>query len=131
MNFTLFTLKNPLKGAKLTYHTEGGNITQFFGENPELYAKSIPNYPPKMGHNGIDIALPYGTPILAAHDGVILGIAESTALGGNQIYLHSLDFMDGGITYKAITGYCHLSKILVKIGQRVKCGDQIGEEGNS
>jgi len=126
-----FKLQNPLKGSKLTYHTEGGNITQFFGENPELYAKAIPGYPAKMGHNGIDIAMPYGTPVCAAHDGTILGIAESNALGGNQIYLHSFDFLDGGITYKVITGYAHLSKIKVIIGQKVKCGDIIGEEGNS
>ena len=131
-----FTLYNPLKGAILKYHNEGGNVTQWYGENPALYEKNVPNYPKGMGHNGIDIAMPWGTPVLAAHDGIILGIAEgvnASTLGGNFVMLHSYDFLndENNKTCKAITGYFHLSKVTCSLGQKVKIGDIIGLEGNT
>lgn len=46
-------------------------ISQKFAENPQIYAQF--GY---LGHNGLDIAAPKNTPILAVHDGYIV---EQTA----------------------------------------------------
>jgi len=128
-------LSNPIPTAKLAYHNKDGNITQWYGESPELYFRAVKNYPRGMGHSGIDIAMPNGTPVHAAHDGIVKGItrvADSVTLGGNAIYLHSNDFLDeDNKTKMIITGYLHLSKILCELGQSVREGELIGNVGNT
>lgn len=104
-----------------------GDVIQYFGENIELY-KSIGL---KNGHNGWDI-IPntgtiYGSPILAVTNGKITMVSYGNMTGGNEIQLQSP--LENGKGY--ITGYYHLSKILVKMGDLVKAGDKIGEMGNS
>src|SRR3989344_2778349 len=74
---------------------------------------------PKTGkqnafHNGIDLAVPVGTPIKSPMPGIVDAIT-SGGDGGNQVILKH----DNG--YK--TGYAHLSKQLVKKGDKVKQGD--------
>lgn len=82
---------------------------------------------PKTGkqnafHNGIDLAVPSGTKIKSPMPGIVFAII-SGGDGGNEIILQH----DNG--YK--TGYAHLSKQLVKKGDKVKQGDVIGLSGNS
>lgn len=82
---------------------------------------------PKTGkqnafHNGIDLAVPLGTEIKSPMPGVVDAIT-SGGDGGNQIILKH----DNG--YK--TGYAHLSKQLVKKGDKIKQGDIIGLSGNT
>jgi murein DD-endopeptidase MepM/ murein hydrolase activator NlpD len=73
-------------------------------------------------HNGIDIGAPSGTPILAADDGTIENVWTGGG-GGLQIIINH------GSGLK--TGYAHLSAALVKVGQKVSAGDQIGKVGSS
>lgn len=73
--------------------------------------------------NGIKIAVPLGTPIKAAADGVVAYAGEEiAALGGLVIVKHG----DGWTTV-----YGHASKLLVQRGQSVKRGQTIAMSGDS
>ncbi|WP_067661269.1 peptidoglycan DD-metalloendopeptidase family protein [Ferrimonas marina] len=71
-------------------------------------------------HNGTDYVAPHGTPIMAAGDGSVV------ASGYNQYNGHYV-FIQHSSTY--VTKYLHLSKRLVKKGQRVRQGQHIGKLG--
>ena len=74
-------------------------------------------------HMGVDIATQHGNPIIATADGLILQ-TKTDKLGGRTI---KISHPKTGY----VTVYCHLSKFLVKPGQRVKRGDTIGLIGRS
>lgn len=100
-----------------------GDVTQWFGENPELYQKASKNWAIQIKyHNGIDIVAPYGTPILATTDQIITGVKNNP--NGYGRHIRSIDK-----EYEHTYG--HLSKINVKVGDEVKEGEVIGLMGNS
>ena len=72
--------------------------------------------------NAIDVANKCGTPIYAAASGVVQK-AGYIAIGGNRV---RLIHPNGVVTY-----YGHLSKILVKPGQKVAQGQEIGLMGRT
>ena len=75
-------------------------------------------------HEGVDWSGPYGTPIMATADGVVLKAGRNVGSGyGNAIVIRH----EFGIE----TLYAHLSKINVKPGQKVSKGERIGAMGNS
>ncbi|NJK54872.1 MAG: peptidoglycan DD-metalloendopeptidase family protein [Pleurocapsa sp. SU_5_0] len=73
-------------------------------------------------HQGIDIAAPIGTPVLAAASGTVIGAGWHDGYG----YLIKLEHSDGSVTY-----YGHNNRILVTPGQQVEQGDQIAEMGST
>jgi murein DD-endopeptidase MepM/ murein hydrolase activator NlpD len=73
-------------------------------------------------HEGLDIAVDFGTPVTTTADGLIIYAAPHAGYGNLVIIYHS-----NGIT----TRYGHLSRITVEPGQRVKRGDQIGHAGST
>lgn len=73
-------------------------------------------------HYGIDIATYFGNPVLATADGVVIQ-TQRDKIGGKTIKISHR----GGYT----TVYCHLNKILVKPGQKVKRGETIGLVGKT
>jgi len=73
-------------------------------------------------HTGIDFASPIGTPVYATANGVIELIDTLKGYGKTVI-------IDHGFGYK--TRYAHLNDFAVKIGTRVKRGEQIGCVGNT
>lgn len=73
-------------------------------------------------HYGIDIATNFGNPIVTTADGIVLSTGNDKMLGRNIIVGHG-----GALT----THYLHLSKFLVKAGEKVKRGDVIGLVGKS
>ena len=81
---------------------------------------------PKTGgrrmHKGSDFAGPTGTPIYSTADGVVVHAGWSSGYGRLIKIKHEF-----GIE----TRYAHLSKIRVKVGQRVSRGERIGDMGNS
>ncbi|RKT34551.1 murein DD-endopeptidase MepM/ murein hydrolase activator NlpD [Roseovarius halotolerans] len=73
-------------------------------------------------HNGTDFAAPHGTPIYATADGVVTHAGWLSGYGHLVKIRHEF-----GIE----TRYAHMSKLRVKVGQRVSRGDQIGDMGNT
>ena len=92
-----------------------GRITTPFG--PRIH----PITGAEQLHNGIDIAVPIGTDVLAPADGVVKSVYSTTA-GGRQIVLEHDGWM---------TGYAHLSQQLVSIGDHVAQGQVIAKSGNT
>jgi murein DD-endopeptidase MepM/ murein hydrolase activator NlpD len=71
-------------------------------------------------HSGMDIAAPTGTPIKAPLAGTVVDVGEYYFNGGNVMIDHGQGL---------VTMYCHLSKTLVKVGQRLELGEVIGKVG--
>ncbi len=73
-------------------------------------------------HYGIDIATNFGNPIVATADGIIISL-DNDKMGGKNITISHGN--------AATTHYLHLSKFLVRSGQKVKRGDVIGLVGKT
>ena len=73
-------------------------------------------------HNGIDIAAPYGSSVLAAADGKVITSRLSTTAGNMIIIDH------GGGVYSV---YMHNSARLVSVGDRVTAGQTIAQVGST
>ena len=73
-------------------------------------------------HYGIDIATNFGNPVVATANGIVISLGNDKIGGKNIVISHG-----NGIT----THYLHLSKFLVKAGQKIKRGDVIGLVGNT
>ncbi len=61
-------------------------------------------------------------PVFAVAEGVVYK-TRYDSVGGNQIFINNFNGMR--------SGYSHLSKILVKVGDKVEIGQQIGNIGNT
>ncbi|MGY1763537.1 M23 family metallopeptidase [Geodermatophilus sp. SYSU D00779] len=72
-------------------------------------------------HGGVDIAAPIGTPIYAAHSGVVARAGTATGFG-YAVYIRG----DDG----AVTVYGHVNQYFVRAGERVVAGELIAEVGN-
>jgi murein DD-endopeptidase MepM/ murein hydrolase activator NlpD len=74
-------------------------------------------------HQGIDIAAPIGTPIVAAGSGVVQTSEWNSGGYGNLVeILHP----NG-----SITRYAHNHRNLVRVGQKVEAGELIAEMGST
>jgi murein DD-endopeptidase MepM/ murein hydrolase activator NlpD len=71
-------------------------------------------------HRGTDFHAPSGTPVVAANDGVVI-IAQGMFYEGNLVVV------DHGQQFSTL--YMHLSKIEVKVGDRVHKGQRLGLSG--
>ena len=76
----------------------------------------------EMMHNGIDLAAPYGTAILAAYDGTVVAASYSSSMG-NYIMI------DHGSGLYSI--YMHCSSLSVSRGQDVSKGQTIAAVGST
>jgi murein DD-endopeptidase MepM/ murein hydrolase activator NlpD len=75
-------------------------------------------------HTGTDFDLPLDTAVLAAAPGTVIFIGwDEYGLGGNQIMIEHKD--------KGITGYAHLRRIDVNVGDNIERGKQIGLSGDT
>jgi len=73
-------------------------------------------------HEGIDLAAPYGTPVVAPAAGTVERITTQNGYG----LVLEIDHGNG-----VETKYAHLSRVLVHVGQRVTRGEPIAAIGNS
>jgi len=86
----------------------------------------ISSYGPKDGglyNDGINIAAPRGTPVLAAADGTVAYIGHTLQSYGNLVLIRH----GGGM----ITAYAHLNGVSVRRGMRVRRGEPIGSVGST
>jgi murein DD-endopeptidase MepM/ murein hydrolase activator NlpD len=90
-------------------------VTQTFGNyNPALYGGD-------RKHKGIDYGVVSGTPVFACMDGVVaMATNQQTGYGRHVRLIHD----DGCMSI-----YGHLSALMVKPGEYVKAGQQIGKSG--
>lgn len=73
-------------------------------------------------HNGVDLATPTGTEVLATGDGVVTRIATHKYAGKYVVVEYTGPYS---------SRFLHLSKIVVKQGQKVKRGQVIALSGNT
>lgn len=76
-------------------------------------------------HSGVDFTAPRGTPVHVTGDGVVEEIKENRTRSGYGTYI----LVNHGFSYQ--TFYAHLDKVMVRVGQKLKRGDIIGEVGNT
>ena len=81
-----------------------------------------PVYGDNRFHNGVDMAAPGGSPILAAYSGTVAAAGYSSTMG-NYIYINH----GSGL----VTIYMHASALYVKAGQSVAKGDKIAAVGTT
>jgi len=93
-----------------------GRITSGFGDRIHPITKK------KSFHNGIDIAVPVGTPVLAPENGRITEVWDHLK-GGVCLAMVS----SSGTRY----GFAHLSRRLRKINERVIEGEEIALSGTT
>ena len=96
-------------------------VTGAWGNSPAFYK-------PQLGHNGIDLACPVGTPVYAIEDGTV----AFEGWGQNHSWMGAIAGISAIIRHSSFhSGYAHLSQTIVSIGQAVKKGQLIGYSGNT
>jgi murein DD-endopeptidase MepM/ murein hydrolase activator NlpD len=73
-------------------------------------------------HEGLDIAARTGAPVVATAAGIVREVGTEPGYGKLVVIDHGYGFS---------TAYGHNSRILVKVGQRIKRGDLIATAGNT
>ena len=76
----------------------------------------------KQFHNGVDMAAPAGSPILAAYDGDVVGAGYSPTMGNYIMIDHGSELY---------TIYMHASALYVSTGQSVTKGQKIAAVGST
>lgn len=113
------------------YDEEGKTLKNFFLKAPLKFVNITSRYTKNRfhpvqkiwkAHNGTDYAAPTGTPIMTTAAGVVEQ-AGYTAGNGNFVKVKHDQIYS--------TQYLHMSKILVKRGQRVTQGQIIGKVGST
>ena len=105
------------RGGSVNYGVvQGKRVTSNFGYriHPITGRRSF--------HSGVDIAAKHGTAVYAYSDGKVVEAGWNGAYGLNVV-------IDHGSGLK--TRYAHLSKIYVKVGQRVTTAQRIGAVGST
>lgn len=92
-----------------------GRISSRFGMRSDPFSRR------RTFHGGLDIAAPHGTPVYASRAGKVIRVGKKVRGYGQLIVIEH--------RYGYRTYYGHLSKILVKRGQQVAAGKQIGKVG--
>jgi murein DD-endopeptidase MepM/ murein hydrolase activator NlpD len=131
-NIYAFPFATSSKSGKLEYYDEEGKpLKNFFLKAPLKFSRissrfSASRLHPVQGiwkaHKGTDYAAPTGTPILSTAAGVVEQAGYTTGNGNFVKVKHNK-------TYS--TQYLHMSRILVRRGQRVTQGQVIGKVGST
>lgn len=107
------------------YPTGGGGVEGFSPIWPlpgvSYISAGYNGYP---GHKGLDIAGPYGTPVVAAAPGTVIEANNYDSWGDSWGY-YVLVYHNGTYT----TRYAHLSSLAVGNGEYVSAGQIVGYEG--
>lgn len=125
---TLARIRREVKALKATYTTAvqaAPAVHMAFRpcdgvESTPFGAQRYVNGQPRSPHSGIDIAAPAGTPIKAPLAGRVLLVADMY-LNGNTVAI--------GHGNGLVTVYSHMRKTMVKAGDWIETGTEIGEMG--
>lgn len=122
----IYADKKIMSKAKKTWTEQGidadfiapvdGRLSSLFG------LKRFFNDIPKRPHNGLDIAAPTGTPILAPASAKVIDV-------GNFYFNGNTVFLDHG--QGLLSAYLHMNEITVKPGQLIKQGQALGTVGET
>jgi murein DD-endopeptidase MepM/ murein hydrolase activator NlpD len=113
------------------YKPDGASMRQAFLRAPVSFQYVSSNFNPRRlhpvlktvrPHNGVDYVAPVGTPIMAAGDGKVVESAYNS-LNGHYVFIQHAN--------NIVTKYLHLSKRLVKKGEKVRQGEAIGKLGST
>jgi len=115
-------MKDPVKDMRWAKWPIG-DVTQWYGENPRLYANMGLN-----GHNGIDIVRPHGEHLFAVESGWIVDLKNEQ--GGYGKHIRILAPINNRGEYREWT-YGHLSEIHVTLGQWINAGQFVAKMGNT
>ncbi|MCP2287878.1 peptidoglycan DD-metalloendopeptidase family protein [Nocardia amikacinitolerans] len=80
------------------------------------------------GHRGVDMAANDGTPIFSVADGRVVAAGPASGFG-NWIVVDSVD--TNGRSYSAVYGHMWDHGVLVRVGESVRAGQQIGMVGSA
>ncbi|MFW6287381.1 MAG: peptidoglycan DD-metalloendopeptidase family protein [bacterium] len=120
------TIPNDQKNDRtlLASRSQGSNyIWPVHGKISSEYGWRIhPIKKERLFHTGLDIAVPYGTPIYAAESGIVQYSGWSEGYGNLIIIRHR----DNSLTY-----YAHSLQLLVEKGQTIRQGKVIALSGSS
>lgn len=105
--FNSMPLSHPMNSYRITSH---------YGNRPDPFEKDT------RYHKGVDLAGPLNSKIMATSDGTVVFVGAKNGYGNYIKISHK-----NSVT----TEYAHLSKFLVKAGDKVKRGDAIGIQGNT
>jgi murein DD-endopeptidase MepM/ murein hydrolase activator NlpD len=123
---TLLFLPGAWKPTGLPFPFTGGQpirITSRFG------MRKHPILGRTRRHDGFDIAKPYGTPVVASREGLVVSAGWMGGYGNMIEIRHVIKAKKGLRTF--YTRYGHLSKILVHRGQHVRLYQMIGRVGST
>lgn len=117
-------------GAAFYYDSEGQSMRKQLLKAPLKYGRVTSGFGrrrhPILGysrqHNGVDYGVPSGTPVWTVGDGRVVRAGWAGGYGRLVVVEH----MNGWLSQ-----YAHLSKINVKVGQKVRQKDVIGHVGSS
>jgi peptidoglycan DL-endopeptidase CwlO len=109
----------------LGYPVENGQNLETQGYGTTSFAR---NGYKGQWHNGVDFGVPIGTPVLAAEDGVVVGVANEDLYCPRGAYGKFIAINhDNNLS----TLYGHLSRQIVAKGDTVKRGQVIGYSGKT
>lgn len=110
------------------YNLEGQSLKRSFLASPLAFSRITSGFKMRFhpilqkwtAHLGVDYAAPIGTPVRATADGVVEFAGVQNGYG-NVVYLRHRN--------NQVTVYAHLSRILVRVGQRVEQSQNIAATG--
>ena len=110
------SVRDSARSLPVSVPAPGAQISSRFGQRKDPFLGRL------AFHSGIDFRTRTGTPVHASGAGTVV------SAGRNGGYGNMVEVDHGhGLT----TRYAHLSKVLVKKGQRVMAGDVIAKSGNT
>lgn len=111
-----FDERHLLISAKPAVTPVRGLLTSGFGY------RSDPFNGRRAFHRGVDIVAPAGKEVFATGDGIVTRAGRAQSLGNAVFISHGFGFS---------TRYGHMSRLLVKVGQKVTRGEVIGLVGST
>jgi murein DD-endopeptidase MepM/ murein hydrolase activator NlpD len=123
--------QNQTSGKLDYYDDQGKALKNFFLKSPLKYVNITSHFTKKRfhpvqliwkAHKGTDYAAPSGTPIMTTASGIVEQTGYSAGNGNFVKVKHDKTYA---------TQYLHMSKILVRRGQRVNQGSVIGKVGST